>query len=200
MSLSFPNAAGTRVSIGRRISETAPSRVVPTTYAIATSAHRSASRATTRRLGFHATVRIAATIAAHALPSFAVHPPDRLGRRSYYQIQDKTGVWKLPPPLLVEPPPHPNALDVERAKAALPERFRHLAEFTHVSGLDEWPPPPPREVTDEELIELGLMEKPLEPPEPAQPEQPAAPSNPLMGMDAQALTQLLHTLQNGGVL
>ena len=122
---------------------------------------------------------------------------DKYGRRAYYQIKDKEGVWKLPPPYVSEPPPRSTEEDVARVRAALPERYRDLPEFTHVSGLnEEWPPPPPRDVTDEELIELGLMEQPPESP-PADPgANPTA--NPalqnLQGMDPQALASLLQLL------
>jgi len=118
---------------------------------------------------------------------------DKYGRRAYYQVKDKQGVWKLPPPYLSEPPPRSTQEDVDRIKASLDPNYRDAAEFTYVSGLnEEWPPPPPREVTDEEMIELGLMEKPPEPP--PLPPGAAPPAGGLEGMDPGALTALLQLL------
>ena len=120
---------------------------------------------------------------------------DKFGRRAYYQVKDKEGVWKLPPPYVAEPPPRSTQEDVDRVKASLPEVYRDLPEFTHVSGLnEEWPPPPPREVTDEEMYELGLWERPKEPPPPP-PGAPGAGVPDLGGMDPQALQGLLQLLQ-----
>ena len=121
----------------------------------------------------------------------------RYGRRAYYQVKDPEGVWKLPPPYLSEPPPRSTADDVERLRATLPERLRDAAELTYVSGLhEEWPPPPPKEVTDEELIELGLLERPPAPPAPAEaPLDAAAAAKAMAAMDPQALSNLLQTLQ-----
>ena len=69
-----------------------------------------------------------------------------------------------------------------------------------MSGLnDKWPPPPPREVTEEELIELGLLERPATPPLP----DPAGAGagagaavlpDLLRGMDPQQLSSLLQLL------
>ena len=89
--------------------------------------------------------------------------------------------------------PRPRGLLLPR-----PCRYKDIPSYTYVSGLhDEFPPPPPREVTDEEMIELGLMERPPKPPEPAQPAMnaqggidPAALGN----VDPAALAQLLQAL------
>jgi len=123
---------------------------------------------------------------------------DKYGRRSYYQIMDKEGLWKLPPPYINEPPPRSTQEDVDKLKESLGEEYKDIPSYTYVSGLhDEFPPPPPREVTDEEMIELGLMERPPKPPEPAQPAMnaqggidPAALGN----VDPAALAQLLQAL------
>jgi 3-hydroxy-3-methylglutaryl-CoA-synthase len=122
---------------------------------------------------------------------------DKYGRRSYYQVKDKEGVWKLPPPYTNEPPPRSTQEDIDRVKATLPEEYQNLAEFNHVSGVgEEWPPPPPREVTDEEMIELGLWEKPPEPPPPPPQAQPAPgdAAAALGGMDPNQLASLLQLL------
>ena len=68
-----------------------------------------------------------------------------------------------------------------------------------MSGLnEEWPPPPPREVTDEELIELGLLERPATPPPPPDPAGAgagaAALPDLLRGMGPQQLSSLLQLL------
>jgi hypothetical protein len=119
---------------------------------------------------------------------------DKYGRRGYYQIKDPLGMWKLPPPYVNEPPPRSSQEDVERVKASLPERYRDAPDFTHVTGLNEpFPLPPPREVTDEEMIELGLMERPPAPPPP-----PAAPPGgglpDLSNVDQATLAALLQAL------
>jgi len=125
---------------------------------------------------------------------------DKFGRRSYYQVKDKEGVWKLPPPYINEPPPRSTQEDIERVRASLPEEYRNLPEFSHVSGVnEEWPPPPPREVSEEEMIELGLWEKPPAPPPAApMPATGAAPDNAaaaaLGGMDQAQLANLLQML------
>jgi hypothetical protein len=91
---------------------------------------------------------------------------DAHGRRSYFLLKDPSGVWRLPPPYVSEPPPPPTREDLERFRAALPERSRNVPELSLASGVDApHPPLPPREVTDEEMYELGLMERPPPPPE-----------------------------------
>lgn len=67
---------------------------------------------------------------------------DEYGRRSYYQVKDPTGLWKLPPPYVNDPPPRSKQEDVDRVRANLPERYRDLPEFTHTTGLNERFPPP----------------------------------------------------------
>ena len=123
---------------------------------------------------------------------------DKFGRRSYYQAKDPDGTWRLPPPYVSDPPPRSTAEDVERVKAALPEQYRDVADFTRVTGLNEpFPPPPPREVTDEEMIELGLMERPPAPPEPPKPPAGAAGGLPdLSSVDPSVLALLGGLLQN----
>ena len=102
----------------------------------------------------------------------------------------------MPPPYINEPPPRSKQEDVDRVRASLPERYRDVPDFTHVTGLNEpFPPPPPREVTDEEMIELGLMERPPEPPPPPVPEPGAAGAAPdLSNIDPAQLAGLLQAL------
>jgi len=129
---------------------------------------------------------------------------DKFGRRAYYQVKDPDGIWKLPPPYLSEPPPRSTKEDIERVKASLPEEKREAEQFYHVTGVhDEFPPPPPREVTDEEMIELGLMERPPAPPEPpAGQQQPGIDPAALQNVDPALLAGLLQALagqaQQGG--
>lgn len=120
---------------------------------------------------------------------------DMYGRRAYYQVKDQVGIWKLPPPYINEPPPRSKQEDVDRVRASLPERYRDVPDFTHVTGLNEpFPPPPPREVSDEEMIELGLMERPPAPEAPPEPAPGAAGLPDLTNMDQATLAALLQTL------
>jgi len=121
---------------------------------------------------------------------------DKYGRRAYYQVKDVDGIWRLPPPYISTPPPRSTQDDVERLKKQLPEKYRDVDEFTYVTGLNEsFPPPPPREVTDEEMIELGLFERPPAPPEPP-PQAPGAAGMPdLSNIDPQMLALLGGLLQ-----
>jgi hypothetical protein len=129
---------------------------------------------------------------------YYLHECDKYGRRAYYLLKDKEGVWKLPPPYVTEPPTRSTQEDLDRVKASLPECQRDLPEFTYVSGLnDKWPPPPPREVTEEELIELGLLERPATPPPPDPAGAGAGAAvlpDLLRSMDPQQLSSLLQLL------
>lgn len=129
---------------------------------------------------------------------YYLHECDKYGRRAYYLLKDKEGVWKLPPPYVSEPPTRSTQEDLDRVKASLPECQRDLPEFTYVSGLnDKWPPPPPREVTEEELIELGLLERPATPPPPDPAGAGAGAAvlpDLLRSMDPQQLSSLLQLL------
>lgn len=123
---------------------------------------------------------------------------DKYGRRAYKQVKDKEGIWRLPPPYINEPPPRSTQEDVDRVRASLPERYRDVPDFTHVTGLNEpFPPPPPREVTDEEMMDLGLMPRP---PKAAAPEAPppgaAGEGLPdLSNIDQATLVALLQQLE-----
>ena len=76
----------------------------------------------------------------------------------------------------------------------LPDEYKDVPDFTHVTGLEEgFPPPAPKEVTDEEMYELGLWERPPAPPPapPPQPGQAAAGGMPdLANLDPQVLALL----------
>jgi hypothetical protein len=99
---------------------------------------------------------------------------------------------------------HQNGRDthIRQIKISTPRRHlgqhMNLPEFTSVSGLnDKWPPPPPREVTEEELIELGLLERPATPPPPDPAGAGAGAAvlpDLLRGMDPQQLSSLLQLL------
>ena len=124
---------------------------------------------------------------------------DEFGRRSYYQVKDPEGIWRLPPPFKSDPPPRSTADDIARLKASLPEQYRDISEITHATG--DFPPPPPREVTDAEMVERGLMEPPK-----ASPAPPAAGGAPpagggmpdLSSLDPSVLALLGGLLQQGG--
>ena len=125
---------------------------------------------------------------------------DEYFRRTYYQVKDPEGIWRLPPPYLASPPPRSTDADLEKLNERLPAEHRDVSDLKYVTGLHvPFPPPPPREVADEEMYELGLWKRPPAPPPVLTPSLGHAASTssvPSLGnLDPSVLAQLGELLQ-----